>query len=213
LRYGQAGLVGVLVGVVIGRFLGTGLDGAASARPSDPQTTAPRDLDELARLYEKDQRDRQPTGDKPIDWSVVAPRDRRREARVKELYEAGSLRTGKDFYRAAMVLQHAARPEDYLLAHEFCVVALAKGDKDARWLAAATEDRYLMNIGRAQRFGTQYRSAGPDQSIKLYEVGPGVTDALRRELGVPTLDEARRREAMMEEMVKGKKPTAGAGKP
>jgi hypothetical protein len=134
------------------------------------------------------------------------PRDRRREARVKELYEAASLRTGKDFYRAAMVLQHATRPEDFLLAHEFCAVALTKGDKDARWLAAATEDRYLMNIGRPQRFGTQYRSAGPDQSIKLYEVGPGVTDALRRELGVPALAEARRREAMMQEMVSGKKP-------
>src|SRR5262249_52744931 len=163
------------------------------------------DLDELARLYEEDQGDRQPPGGKPIDWSVVGPRDRRREARVKELYEAGSLRTGKDFYRAAMVLQHASRPEAYLLAHAFCLAALAKGNQAARWLAAATEDRDLMSIGRPQRFGTQYRSAGPDQPVRLYRVDPGVNDALRRELGVPTLAEARRREAMMEEMVKGKK--------
>jgi hypothetical protein len=206
-------LIGIVLGIAIGRSIASGFDGVASARPSDPQVSGPRDLEELARLYDEDQGDRQPSGGKPIDWSVVGPRDRRREARVKELYEAGSLRTGKDFHRAGMVLQHASRPEDYLLAHEFCVVALSKGNPDARWLAAATEDRYLMNIGRPQRFGTQYRSAGPGQPVRLYEVGPGVIDALRRELGVPTLAEARRREAMMEEMVKGKKPAAPVGKP
>lgn len=71
-----------------------------------------------------------------------------------------------------MVLQHASRPEDYLLAHEFCVVALAKGEKSARWLAAATEDRFLMNLKRPQRFGTQYFSSGSDQLTKLHEVAP-----------------------------------------
>ncbi len=70
-----------------------------------------------------------------------------------------------------------------------------------------------MNIGRPQRFGTQYRSSGPDQPVRLYEIGPGVTDALRREMDVPSLAEARKREAMMEEMVKGKKPAAGEKKP
>jgi hypothetical protein len=213
LRTGRAVLLGVALGIAIGRFVGTGMDGTASARPSDQKESAPRDLDELARLYEEDQADRMPGGGKPIDWMVVLPRDRRRETRIKALYEAGSLRTGKDFYRAAMVLQHATRPEDYLLAHEFCVVALAKGNQEARWLAAATEDRFLMYTGRPQRFGTQYRSAGANQAIKLYEVGPGVTDALRRELGAPTLAEARQREAMMEDLVKGKKPAAPVAKP
>jgi hypothetical protein len=203
-------LTGMLLGIAIGRCVGGGVDGAAAARPSDPEASAPRDLDELARIFEEDQGDRMPGGGKPIDWRVVGPRDRKREARVRELYEAGSLRTGKDFYRAAMVLQHASRPEDYLLAHEFCLAALAKGDQAARWLAAATEDRYLMNVGRPQRFGTQYRSDGPDRPMRLYEIGPGVTDALRRELGVPSLAEARKQEAMMEAMNKGQKPPAAA---
>ncbi len=213
MRRGRSFLAGVVLGIAIARCVGSGWDGAAAARPSGPEDSAPRDLDELARLYEEDQGDRQPPGGRPIDWSVVGPRDRRREARVKELYEAGSLRTGKDFYRAAMVLQHATRPEDYLLAHEFCVVALAQGDREARWLAAATEDRFLMNIGRPQRFGTQYRSTVADQPVRLHEVAPGVTDALRRELGVPSLAEARRREALMEEMVKGKTPAPRPDKP
>jgi hypothetical protein len=207
-RSGWALLTGMVLGIAIGRCVGGGVDGAAAARPSDPPSSASRDLDELARIYEEDQGDRMPRGGKPIDWRVVGPRDRKREARVRELYEAGSLRTGKDFYRAAMVLQHASRPEDYLLAHEFCLAALAKGDQDARWLAAATEDRYLMNVGRPQRFGTQYRSDGPDRPVRLYEIGPGVTDALRRELGVPSLAEAREREAMMQEKITGQKPAA-----
>jgi hypothetical protein len=103
-----------------------------------------------------------------------------------------------------MLLQHAHQPDDYLLAHEFCVAALSKGEREARWLAAATEDRFLMNIGRPQRFGTQYRSSG-DGPVRLYEVGPGVSDSLRAEFGVPTLAEARKREAMMDELSRGKK--------
>jgi len=96
-------------------------------------------------------------------------------------------------------------------AHEFCVVAVSKGDRDARWLAAATEDRDLMNIGRPQRFGTQYHSASKDQPMRLYEVSPVVTDALRRELNVPTLVEAREKEVRMQELIEGKKP--GTAKP
>ena len=52
-----------------------------------------------------------------------------------------------------------------------------------------------MNIGRAQRFGTQYRSTGPNKPCRLYRTEEGVTDALRRALDVPTLAEARAREA------------------
>jgi hypothetical protein len=180
----------------------------ALASRGDADSSPPQDSPELAQLYEQDQADRMPPGGKAIDWSVVGPRDKQRRARVYALYEAGELRTGKDFERAAMVLQHAEQPDEYLLAHEFCVVALSKGERDARWLAAATEDRFLMNIGRPQRFGTQYRSAGPAARLTLYEVGKGVTDALRGELGVPSLAQARAREDQMNEMVKGKQPPA-----
>jgi hypothetical protein len=164
------------------------------------------DNPELSRLYDEDQADRKPVQGKPIDWSFVGPRDRRRESRVKDLYKSGALHTGKDYHRAAMVLQHAHEPDDFLLAHEFCVAALAKGEREARWLAAATEDRFLMNIGRPQRFGTQYRSSG-DGPVRLYEVGPGVMDSLRGEFSVPTLAEARKRETMMNELIRGKKPS------
>jgi hypothetical protein len=177
------------------------------AQPNVAVPPSTGDNPELSRLCDEDQADRKPGEGKPIDWLVVGPRDRLRESRVKDLYKSGALHTGKDYHRAAMVLQHAHQPDDYLLAHEFCVAALAKGERDARWLAAATEDRFLMNIGRPQRFGTQYRSSG-DGPVRLYEVSPEVTDSLRAEFGVPTLAEARKREAMMGELVRGKKPSA-----
>ena len=159
-------------------------------------TSVEKDNEELARLYQEDQSDRQPKDGKPIDWKVVEPRDKEREKRVKELYSTNRLRTGADYYHVAMVLQHASAAEDYLLAHELCVVAISKGDERAKWLAAASEDRFLMQIGRPQRFATQFRSVG-NSPMRLYETDQGVTDELRRALNVPTLAQAKEREARM----------------
>jgi hypothetical protein len=197
-------VAGVAFGVLVTYLLSADLGRVVNAQLSADKPTPSSDNAELSRLYNEDQADRKPGVGKPVDWSVVGPRDRQRESRVKDLYKSGALHTGKDYHRAAMVLQHAHQPDDFLLAHEFCVAALANGDREARWLAAATEDRFLMNIGRPQRFGTQYRSSG-DGSMRLYEVSAGVTDSLRAELGVPTLADARQREATMGELIRGKK--------
>jgi hypothetical protein len=156
---------------------------------------APKDNAEVTRLHDQDQADRAGPDDKAIDWSVVGPRDKARLMRVKEMYVQNLMQTANDFYHAAIILQHGDDPDDFLLAHEFCVVAISKGknDRDARWLAASSEDRFLMNIGRPQRFGTQFRSDGGGP-IHLYEVGPGVTDETRKYMGTHSLAEARAHE-------------------
>jgi hypothetical protein len=51
-----------------------------------------------------------------------------------------------------------------------------------------------MNIGRPQRFGTQFRSEGTGP-LRLYAVSEGVADDLRRLMGVPPLSEAKALEA------------------
>jgi len=152
-----------------------------------------KDSEELKRLHDEDQSDRTPT---EVDWAIVSPRDRARLSRVKELYLQKRLQTACDYYHAAMILQHGDAPEDFLLAHEFCVLAISKGknDKETRWLAAGSEDRFLMNIGRPHRFGTQFRSEG-NGPLLLYTVDSGVTDETRREMGVHSLAEARAHEA------------------
>jgi len=154
------------------------------------QPAAPADNAELTRMFQEDQEDRKP-GIHGIDWSVVKPRDDARLARTRELYAAGDLRTGADWLHAALILQHSSEADDYLLAHEMCVAALAEGEKGARWLAAATEDRFLRAIGRSQRFGTQYEAGAEAGTFRLAPTDPDVTDELRAALGVPPLAEAK----------------------
>lgn len=146
-----------------------------------PATQPIKDNQELKRLCDEDQSDRTPPEGKSIDWAVVNPRDKARLKRVKEIYLLNLLQTANDYDCAATVFMHGDVPEDFLLAHEFWVVAISKGknDKNTRAMAAASEDRFLMNIGRPQRFGTQLRSEGGGP-IQLYQVDPGVTDELRR---------------------------------
>jgi hypothetical protein len=164
-----------------------------AASPSSRAPASSADSEELRRLMDEDQADRQ---SKSVDWSVVAPRDRVRLARIKALYAGGEIHTANDYYRAALVLQHGEVPEDFQLAHDFCVAAMMLGKTDlaSASLAAAAQDRFLMNIGRPQRFGTQFRSDGTGQ-LRLYAVGEGVADDLRRLMGVPSLAEAKALEA------------------
>lgn len=174
---------------------------SATSIAADVQPGAPAPVNaELARMFAEDQSDREPADGKEINWSVVSTRDQARRKRVLEMYRADELRTGEDLYHAAMILQHGYSPEDYLLAHELCVTAVfAYADGSAawvdraKWLAAASEDRFLNSIGRQQRFATQYRST--DTSVTLEPVEHGVTDALRANWRVPPLAAAKAREA------------------
>ena len=159
---------------------------------------APRaaaDSAELARLHAEDQADRTPPAGAAIDWTRITPRDHVRAARIKELNAEGRLQTAADFHHAAMILQHGDAPEDFLLAHELCILAIASGDASALWLCAASEDRFLGRIERKQRFATQYRNDGPATPMRLTPVDDGVTDAMRASFHCPTLAEAKANEA------------------
>jgi hypothetical protein len=111
---------------------------------------------ELKQIYDADQNDREAPLGKTLDWDKINPRDTARRKRVRVLIEQGRLNTGKDYERAAMVFQHGEGSDDILLAHVLAVTAIGKGDMDARWLAAATLDRFLTRVGQPQVFGTQF---------------------------------------------------------
>ena len=185
----------VVTALVAAAFVAGVAVGQGALAPMYAQSPTAQDNAELARMYSEDQSDRRDA--EKIGWEKISQRDEERKARVTELYRSDSLKTGADYYHAAMILQHGGQPEDYLLAHELCVVAIGKGEERGRWLAAAAEDRFLMSIQRPQRFGTQYAPdpPGTNSPIKLYKVDDGVTDGLRREFKTPTLAEARAREA------------------
>jgi hypothetical protein len=121
-----------------------------------------------------------------FDAAAIRKQDAERRARGRQLLDAGELRSGTDFYRAAFIFQHGSTPDDFLLAHTLAVIAAARGRSDATWIASATLDRYLQSIGRRQIYGTQFQlphgaPATQDPYDRLL-----VSDALRSALGVPS---------------------------
>ena len=97
-----------------------------------------------------------PAAPREIDWKRVRERDEQRHAEVHKLVQANQLRSGRDFYFAAIIFQHSDKADDLMLGHVLAMTAVAKGYANAKWMAAATLDRYLNTIRQPQIFGTQF---------------------------------------------------------
>jgi len=149
---------------------------------------------DMQRIFEEDQRVREP-GMGKIDWAVVNKTDAARREATRKLLADGKLHTGEDFERAAFAFQHGDTPEDYLLAHTLSMVAVARGQSKAIWIAAATLDRYLNSIHQPQIFGTQFDTPSNGPVTQEPYNRSLISDALRRYLSVPsqaTQDEQRK---------------------
>ena len=140
---------------------------------------------EMQRIFEADQKDRQP-GVGKIDWGVVEKADAARREETRKLLSDGKLHTGEDFERAAFVFQHSDTPDDYLLAHTLAMVAVARGQGSALWIEAATLDRYLNSIHQPQIYGTQFYFKAHEPTTQDPYNRSLLPDALRRSLGVPS---------------------------
>lgn len=134
---------------------------------------------EIEELYSLDQRALQHAA-RPGSSSEAELRSER-IIKVKRLLVGGGIGIGSDYRKAAFILQHGSSEEDFLLAHTLAVVALAKGDAEAVWIAAATLDRYLQSVGKAQIYGTQRQSS--DGSVIKPSDSTTVPEALRAQLG------------------------------
>ena len=125
------------------------------------QAGIPPDNAKLTELFKVDQIARQ---GKNIDWAKLRVEDEGRRQELHKMIDAGELRTAVDYFHAALIYQHGQNADDFLLAHVLAVDSMGLGNKDARWLAAATLDRYLLTISQPQIFGTQFQSE-PGKSI------------------------------------------------
>ena len=121
-------------------------------------------------------------------------------SRVLELLAAGEVRTPEDRFRAAVILQHTPRTwcegkltslgtDNYLLAHYLSREAFEGGYERARWLTAASLDRYLVSSGRPQRYGTQRSLDRETGRMEVDPIDPATTDEERARWGVPPLAE------------------------
>jgi hypothetical protein len=150
--------------------------------------------DELKALFLADQNERvnHPAYGAPEYWDLRR-RDAERRRRLGEIVANGELTGAEDFYRAAWILNHGEELEEIRQAHDLARRAAEMGFRPARWLAAATLDRWLMYQGRPQRYGTQIVPDGKRQ--RVWDVEPAATDAERAEWDVPPLAEMNRRAA------------------
>ncbi|OAN61573.1 hypothetical protein A7X12_23530 [Sphingomonas sp. TDK1] len=142
---------------------------------------------EMTAIFTADQAAR----DNPakIDWEALDRADKERRARTQFLIEKGALDSGDDFYHAAYVFQHGDDPADFLKAHALAIVAVARGKSEATWIAAATLDRYLQNIGQPQIYGTQFRHPPKQKWTQEPYRRDLLPDAVRKASGVPPLEE------------------------
>lgn len=152
---------------------------------------------ELSRIYKDDQGDRQ-VDPNQIQWTNVGPRDANRREQVRKILDNGGAKTSEDFLHAAMVFQHGTTVEHFRAAHKLALRAAELDSKNmrARWLVAASKDRELMDLGKPQLYGTQFRKPNGG-AWELYEVDSSVTDGERAKWAVPPLAEARKRAAEM----------------
>jgi hypothetical protein len=131
----------------------------------------------LLAIYREDQADRR--GEITLErLEQIARHDEVRREQLRPLL--AQARTADDFFHAAMVLQHSQTANDHREANRLALRAVALDEHffHARSLAAASEDRYLLQIGKPQRFGTQTQQ---DESGKL----------VRRSMDESTTDEER----------------------
>lgn len=145
----------------------------------------------IKQLFDEDQKDRQGAMSLgPKQWKKISARDAERRREAHKMLDAGTLKTGEDFEDASFIFQHGDTPQDYLLAHILAMAAMEKGDAQARWIAAATLDRYLQAVKQPQVFGTQYKwtemKPKPHGASQEPYDTKLVSDALRRDFCVST---------------------------
>ncbi len=150
----------------------------------------------LKKLYDEDVAEKL-----AIDWNIVTPEslkqvkknDQQRRQKVLKLHTVGKIKTALDYHHAALIMQHGETTEDFRLAHEFAEEAVSMGDGSARWLYAATFDRWLLSSGRAQKYGTQFKEVSKGKWELAEPIDPTVTDENRANYNVPPLKDALRR--------------------
>jgi hypothetical protein len=125
------------------------------------------------------------------EYHALRERDARRRRSLANMIESGVLEEPEDYYHAAWILNHGESVEDIWQAHTLAAEAVKLGLRRARWLAAATYDRWLMYQGRPQKYGTQIVPDGKRQ--RVWDVEPETSDAERAEWDVPALAEMERR--------------------
>ena len=148
--------------------------------------------EELASLYQADKQERvnQPEANTP-EFKAMRMRDLQRRERVMAIAKSNGLQTAEDYYHAAQIMNHGDTIDDARHAHTFALRSSELGYRSARWLSAASYDRWQMYQGKPQKYGTNYIYDG--RKDRLWDVDPETTDEERAAWDVPPLAEQLRK--------------------
>ena len=146
----------------------------------------------LSELAKEDQDSR--TGKK------IERTDEERIKIVLSILGEGVLMVPEDKFNAGLVLQHtpftfcdkrlvSTSPDNYLLAHHLFKSAFEAGHKDARYLVAASMDRYLSTTEGYQKYGTNRVINQETGREELVPIDRKTSDQERAKYGVPPLAE------------------------
>ena len=152
----------------------------------------------------KDQRDDVVTPVKtPEEAASRKQRAQDRAAKVRELLAQDGVGSAADRYYAALVLVQCPSEADLELAQQLALGAADQGEKLGFRVAAEAQDKLLVKRGMMQRYGTQFVWEPVLRAWRLYPMDPRTSDAERKAMGVPPLEELRQQEAALNKKDKG----------
>jgi hypothetical protein len=138
---------------LLGIFLFAHRGFAAPGPAADTQVDNPR----LVAMYAEDQSDRVDWKNHKLTSEKLLERDAQRRAEVLALLAAGQVRTGHDFFCAAVVFHHGQTLDHYRTATSLAWMGMTldPANKDHRYLVASSWDRFMMKQNRPQWYGTK----------------------------------------------------------
>lgn len=149
---------------------------------------------QIEEIYQADQADRQimtkrePTSDEAMK---IFTNDFNRRQKVYSYIAKGQVASGQAFHQAAFIFQHGDCSAHYKFASELAAKAIELGYEKNKWIYAAALDRYLISVGKREKFGTQTTGGCPDER-EFYDLE--TTDEERAIYDVLTLAELKNRE-------------------
>lgn len=151
----------------------------------------PNNKTEAENLFDEDQQDRESHLDK-TNPDLFAKREKARYQKALEMFaryeQNPEAVTAQDVFFVAFLFQHGQKSEDYMKAHTLALEAEKRGVEEAKWLSAATQDRYLVSIGEPQIWGTQFikTEKGWQYATPLEDDAvSGITDEMRQRKNIP----------------------------
>ncbi|WP_079721025.1 hypothetical protein [Salegentibacter holothuriorum] len=117
--------------------------------------------EKLKYAYESDQKDRRQLRSFLGYFSDLEDRDFKRLNQIKTIRKSNNLKKPRDKFYAAFIYHHGDTSIDYKIASKLAAEAaqdeFLKDDFEVQWLRKATYDRYLLSVGKQEKYNTQNR--------------------------------------------------------